>query len=83
MAYVNGDYSYISTALRANFLTTNEMTTRLEANRQAGQLANVTGDDGYKLLLMTAKTNAILLSLLTRHQFVESHIVEMEDKVKK
>ena len=55
MAYVNGDYSYISTALRANFLTTNEMTARLEANRQAGQPANVTGDDGYKLLLMTAR----------------------------
>ena len=31
MAYVNGDYGYISTALRANFLMTNEMTTRIAA----------------------------------------------------
>ena len=82
-AYATGDYAYISTALRANHISM--MNTINELNTSAantGQPAQLSANDSFKLMKMSMNTNALLLSLMTRHQFVENEMVKLGDKVK-
>ena len=82
IAYANGDYTYMATALRANHgsmaATLGELNTRAATS---GQPAQLSANESFKLMQMSFNTNALLLSLMTRHQFVESEMTKLNVKV--
>ena len=67
-AYLDGDYSYVSVALKANHETMKEY---IEKTTATGTRA-VTSEENYDLILMTQKMNSLLLSMVNRNMYAES-----------
>ena len=76
VAYLNGDFSYVSSALRAN----HEGMMEFIETQSAATVREVTSQESHGILLMTRKMNSLLLSKVSRNMYIETEPKKSKEK---
>ena len=76
---MDGDYSYVSVALRANHEAMKEF---IEKTTATGTKA-VTSEENYDLILMTQKMNSLLLSMVNRNMYAENEATQVRERLQR
>ena len=77
-AYADGNYKYVSEALKANHEAMSEF---IEKTTTSG-IRQVTSEENYDMLLMTQKMNSLLLSMVNRNMHAESEVNKASERLR-
>ena len=76
-AYADGNYKYVSEALKANHEAMSEF---IEKTTTSG-IRQVTSEENYDMLLMTQKMNSLLLSMVNRNMYAEGEVKKVSERL--